>query len=423
MLDDAELLLGLTRHLRAFQRGSATVRMEDLAFAGSIYELAWALRNSAVSTVPRVTAIGTEAGIGRRELANHVLPAMEQLGWIELRRDKEGVLCEVSETIPPPDVLVQLSPTVLALSLPSEAELAALEVLRSTSRQPGERSLVVDEVVAAKHSEVAVVEAISILSAVGLVQVETAADGRTVVFNPNVWVNSTQAVEAALKGADAKVHQEVGGLIEEIARYQGMPEVHVKATEQRWIDFAVTFGLVDRSVVQTDDGVEQRFLFTPHLHHDPFTGALRDPSGHARQLVGSMVYAATFADYKLKSPPAFVRALIRDGEAGDASPIGSDYPMLETAGIIRVVPGSTDSKFRLQLLQTDVAEEALRILSDTAGWGNSTTKTPRLLGQNSYTHIEKERARLATEVETDSDHRAALIAALRETARGNIRGR
>jgi hypothetical protein len=135
-----------------------------------------------------------------------------------------------------------------------------------------------------------------------------------------------------------------------------------------------------------------------------------------------MVYAATFADYKLKSPPTFIRALIRNGEAGDASPIGSDYPMLETAGIIRVVPGSRANRYRLQLLQTDVAEEALRILSDTAGWGDSSVKSPRLLGQNSYTHIEKERARLATELETDADHRAALIAALRETARGTGRG-
>lgn len=63
------------------------------------------------------------------------------------------------------------------------------------------------------------------------------------------------------------------------------------------------------------------------LSYDPFGGTAGDASGHVRQLVGSMIYAATFARTKLYAPTAFLRKLIREGVAGDATSIGTDYPM------------------------------------------------------------------------------------------------
>jgi hypothetical protein len=137
-----------------------------------------------------------------------------------------------------------------------------------------------------------------------------------------------------------------------------------------------------------------------------------------------MVYAATFARFRLDSPGAFLRALIRDGEAGDASPIGTDYPMLETAGIVRVVPGSTANRFRFELLQADVAEEALGLLNDRRDTDAAALNRSGLRGQRSYVHVEKERARLAHEADVDDDHRRRLLAALRDTtARRSFGGR
>lgn len=65
------------------------------------------------------------------------------------------------------------------------------------------------------------------------------------------------------------------------------------------------------SVVQTSDDSEEGFLFSPHLRRDAFGAASTDPSGHVRQLVGSMIYASTSASYKLRSPGAFLYSLLR----------------------------------------------------------------------------------------------------------------
>ena len=169
-----------------------------------------------------------------------------------------------------------------------------------------------------------------------------------------------------------------------------------------------------RSVVQTTEGAECAFLFTPHMGRNAFeapTGA--DPSGHVRQLIGSMVFAGSYASYRLSSPTRFLRKLIRNGEAGDASNIGTDYPMLETAGIVRVEPGSNYYKF--VLLQSDVAEEAISYLDDH---GDDSQATLGLRDQRLYRQPEAERAKqrvsLAHTADSPPAETARLMAALRQ---------
>jgi len=67
------------------------------------------------------------------------------------------------------------------------------------------------------------------------------------VFNPNIWTNDQQVATAALRAEDApRANAHVGALLEEVAALPGIPEKHVTSTEQRWIDFAVSQGLVER---------------------------------------------------------------------------------------------------------------------------------------------------------------------------------
>ncbi|HEV8653823.1 MAG TPA: hypothetical protein VG276_31610 [Actinomycetes bacterium] len=367
-------------------------------------------------------AIGVDAGIALVELDRLILPVLDQLGWVRINRAADGALVSVDAVLPPPIELIALATSVMNINMPTPVERAALEILRATTRQPLELAAALE--VGAEHGEQAAEDALRHLTAVRLVRQVQAEDGRSAVFNPNIWVGDERVAEAALRAEDARVRREVGALLEEVAASPGMPETLVSSTELRWVDFAVSQGLVQRSVVQTTEGEEKRFLFTPHLARDPFGVQPGDASGQVRQLVGSMVYAATFARVRLRSPAAFVRRLLQYGEAGDASPIGTDYPMLETGGIARVKPGSTPGRWRLELLQADVAEAALEILTarDSRPGGSATETTAELRGQRSYTHIERERARLAHNAPVDDADTRRLIAALRQSVRRGVRG-
>lgn len=417
MLTDAELLLGMGRHLSTYAYSTPHAAMENLVEASQVYELAWRLRNSQLSTAKRVQAIGLDVKIGPQKLARQVLPTMETLDWVKVQRKQDGTVVGVEAHIPPDQELIGSCARLLDIYTTSAVERAALELIRVTSLQP----LSVDEALekAARFGEDAAVQALDHLQTVSLVRrVEIEVD-RPVVFNPNIWSGDNSLSKAALRAQDARASTEVASLIEEVAAQPGIPEAHVKATEKKWVDFAVAQGLIQRSVVQTSSGEQQGFLFSPHLQKDPFGIDRTDPSGHVRQLVGSMIYATTFATWKLRSPGAFLYKLIRDGEAGGVPEIGTDYPMLETAGTIRVEESWRPGSFKMVLLQSDVAEEALRVLDTRAGSLSGQAGSLRSIGdQRTYAHVEKERARTAKEVDISETESARLIAALRDVASG-----
>lgn len=419
VLSDAELTLGLSRHLSAYAMAPERAALGNLEFAGQFFEMAFRLRGSTTSPASRVSAIGLDASLTPRTLKD-VLATMETLGWVKVNRDPNGVPLSVNESIPAIPALISAGPRVLDMVAAEPVERAGLHLLRATTMQP----LLTDEALEGgtaaaggdQQAAEAAEAALRHLTGVRLIRRVTAADGREVLYNPNVWTQGDQIADTALRAADAKATGEVGALLEEIAANPGMPEAHVTSTSAQWVAFAVTQGLVQRSVIQTSEGREQGFLFTPHLARDPFGTTSGDASGQVRQLVGSMVYAATFAQFRLHSPDVFLRRLIDRGVAGDVSSIGTDYPMLERAGIVRVVPGSTTNKFRLELLQAEVAEEALTLLTARDPQTGAPAEASVLSGQRGYVHVERERARLALTADTDEIEQARLLAALRDVS-------
>ena len=424
MLDDAELLLGVSRHLSTYVISPTHAALESLQYAGQVYEMAWRLRNAPLSSAARIEAIAQETAIGRRQLLREVLPTLQQLGWVECHYDDQNELTSIDAFIPPTSELVAGVGTLLNVVMATPVQRAALALLRATSLQPLETATALHQ--ASDIGDEAAAEALRHLISIQLVRQTRSDDGRAVVFNPNVWAGGDdELTRAALRAEDAGAQAHVGALLEEVAHSPGIPEAHVTSTEQRWIDFAVSMGLVQRSVVQTSGGDEKRFLFSPHLGRDPFGTEASDPSGHVRQLVGSMIYAATFASWRLHSPGAFLYTLIRDGIAGNVPQIGQDYPMLETAGTIRVVQGSWANSYRMELVQADVAEAALSILDSRGQTRTPSSESGSALGdQRSYSHIEQERARLAQQAVGDDADTRRLIDALRDTtARRSFGGR
>ncbi|WP_406379807.1 hypothetical protein [Streptomyces sp. NBC_01618] len=424
-LTDAELALGLSRHLSVYQMGPERAALEQLEFAGWVFDVAFRLQGSTTSSAGRVKAIGLDVGLGPRNLRD-VIATMETLGWVTTVHDVDRQLVSITESIPAAGDLIMATPKLFRVLMVGPVELAALALLRATTLQP---LLEQDALQAAatadgvKGHDEAADAALRHLTHTGLIRRVIADDGREVLYNPNVWTQGDDSVaKAALKAADARATAEVTALLEEIALNPGMPETHVQSTEAKWVDFAVSQNLVQRSVIQTSEDAERGFLFTPHIRRDPFGGTAGDASGHVRQLVGSMIYAATFAKFKLHSPEVFLRALINRGVAGNTSNVGTDYPMLEKAGVVKVVGGYQSDRYRLQLLQPEVAQDALQMLNAREGTGTERADAAALRAQRSYRHVEQERARLALTSDVDKIEEARLIAALREVPVNRMMG-
>ncbi len=415
-------MLGLSRHLSAYAAGPDRAALSELEFAGWVYDLAFRLRGSTTTPAQRVKAIGVDIGLTSRSLRD-VVAVLEALGWVSVERDQAGAPLFINESLPAASDLVAAAPRVLDVAGAGPVERAALATLRATTMQPLLRSDALEVAAATGAESAEAEEAVRHLIAIGLVRATSVDHERDVLYNPNVWTQGPEVAAAALRAADANATAEVQALLEELAESPGLPEVKVTSTEMKWVRFAVSQGLVQRSVIQTTEGTEQGFLFTPHLARDPFGGTAGDASGHVRQLVGSMIYATTFARWRLHSPVVFLRALVRNGVAGNTESIGTDYPMLEKAGIVRVVAAS-GSRFQMELLQADVAEDAIRLMSTGTSAGGSPGDVAALRAQRSYIHVEQDRARLALQPGTDDAEEARLVASLRDvTIRRTMEGR
>lgn len=414
MLSTAETLLGMTRHLSAYTLGPDRAALAQLEFAGQVLDLSIRLRGSGVSTGPRVVAIALDAGISARLLKREVLPALESLGWVESFYGPDKQLISVSEQLPPLAGLLAAADMILNLATPEPLERAVVAVLDATTVMPITRDTALE--VGAEHATAEIAErAVNVLQALHLVSVVAAADGATVVYNPNVWASDADYSAAALRAEDSTVRAALSGLLEEVGASPGLPQSAVTSTTVEWINYAVSQGLIQRSLVTTSDDQEQAFLFTPHMARSAFENDSGvDPSGHVRQLIGSMVYAKNFASYRLRDPGVFLSRLIQHGEAGDASSIGSDYPMLETAGIVRVERAS--KYFKLVLLQPDIAEQAVTYLGTAASAQQADARGLR--DQRTYVHPERERAQVAVAraADTTPDETRRILAALRQEA-------
>ena len=413
MLTPAEALLGLSRHLAMYALGPDKAAIGNLEYAGRVLEIAVRLRGSGVTPGQRVHAIGLSAGISVRELDHQILPTLETLEWLECRWSDDSSLVAVSENIPPLLELVEKADAILSMVQPDAVERALLRLLDETIVMPltVPRAMEIGTEIA---SEEECARAIGFLEALNLVELRQTDSGDDVISNPGIWALDAGLSAAALRAEDASVHSALSGLIEEIAATPGLPETLVTSASKDWIHFAVAKGLIHRTLVVTSDATEQAFLFAPHMGRNAFDAMSGvDPSGHVRQLIGSMMYAGSFARYRLSSPAVFLRRLVADGEAGDASPIGTDYPMLETAGIVRVEPA--DRFFKFVLLQSDVAETALTYL-EQAGDPTGSALASGLREQQSYRHPEQERAKLGRVSDTRPEETRRLVEALREVA-------
>lgn len=105
--------------------------------------------------------------------------------------------------------------------------------------------------------------------------------------------------------------------------------------------------LIDREddSLRTTEALHERKLFVAHIMF-----------GHER---------AVAAGGRIRSPVVLVNALLHRGAVGPASNIGTDYHLLEAAGIVRVDPANGRSMLRM--VKPEIVSDGLDLLRRMVG--------------------------------------------------------
>jgi hypothetical protein len=290
-------------------------------------------------------------------------------------------------------------------------------MLDMLSTLPLKESEAIDRLVKAGHREEDVRKTLELQHAFQLVRAKDLPDfGGPLLY----WGHKIDKVAPIIVKMSGTDYGYLRALIEEIKAVQGQGIDRLTAAPQHLIQMAVAVGIIDTVTIETVSGREQTFTFAPLFHGyqaGPADVALLDTSDQVKLFVASIQYGARYSeDFKLHSPIRFLERLLRDGVAGNATPIRSDYILVERQGILAVEATSGD-RGRFVLKKEDIVQMAKQVLETGGLLTDSSTRSDSrfLASQKSFRSPEENRILSLAKIPDRADmFETELISAIRD---------
>jgi hypothetical protein len=408
------------KHLRGYS-AQTTASFEATVLAGKVCDLLGRMREIGTHSMKTLAPLAKDAGLAKAELTNTVLPMLSTLGIVQLEQSGTKIVKVQVFVLSQDDVMDQVGRVWEALE-PEPEERAALAVLAETANLPLTRDEAAEACTRVGVSEAEAKRGIELALAHDLVRETHVADFATdFLYNDFLWGENIQHVSEALAALPADRRDALRSLMEELHKHEGRPVEEIESASPDLVKLAATQGLVDATEITTAIGKKATFHFTPRFRG---IGVSRDDVpdvlDQVKLVVASFAFSTRYASNKLKDPDLFLRRLIENGYAGNASPIGTDYGAMERQKIVNVEPTSPGSSLhRFVALKRDTLIEA----RDTMRAGALLLPTPSgragggsLMEPRSFSDPVATRQRMAREVGERPLHNESLLAAIRNAA-------
>ena len=415
-------LFAVGKHLRPFRHDHVMTHLYATRRASQEGDLLVRLRSQGTITAAKTKAFARDVGIPPQELSL-VLAGFAQSGLVEVV-ERSGQLVEVRERIFTEQAVFRAISDRFEHYRPEPAERAVVPVLELLSRLPLSEAELVERVsVTEGLDEAHVREALHLHEAFKLLQRRDVPDlDLTLVYNEYLWGDKLERVEKILGGLRTRDTNHLLALTEEIRGVQGRAAETLTAAPPHIVEMAVNTGIIDSVTIETASGREKTFTFSPNVYgfraRPQHLDAL-DISDQVKLFVASIEYGVRYSeDFRLDRPIAFVNRLLNDGTAGNATPVGRDYILLERQGIV-TTEQTSGTKARFVLEKPDVVRAARDVLAGTLRGTHGESEDARFLAtQRDFRSPEGNRVRAAlaetSPVAPQLEH--DLIAAIRESA-------
>lgn len=314
--------------------------------------------------------------IGKIRLDSQILPCIERLKSqrILIRRLSNGKIHGVEEHLTTPRQLFEVAGRLWESLDPSIVERAAIYVLKHTCALP---RLKTDQLSLLSREGIKEEKAEHALGVVQSFEIVRSFSGpgldEPILFNEYVWRKDHTKIAHAIARLDSDQRQAVELAVSAASKWQGIP-VERMGNDLELITDARSVGLLDIVTVHAADGRSREFAFSPLLTTHPAHPELADDLlNDVRAVLACVGYGENYSrisrlgGVRRDKTVNFLRYLLRNGRAGDATAIGVDYQLLEERGIITVEPTSTPPGGRhvMVLLRSEPVEIALRVIDDS----------------------------------------------------------
>ena len=364
-------------HLKAYTYEAPNMdEYEVTILAGQAAGILNAVRGRTLVSVAEVLRVARAKSIGKIRLDTQILSSIERLRSprVDIRRTASGQIHGIEEHLATPKQLFEFAGAFWESLDPSIVERAAVYVLQHTCALPRLRT---DELMQLTKEGMKDEQAEHALGVIQSFEIVRSFSGpgldEPILFNEYVWRKDHKKIAHAIARFDSKQREAVGLAITTASKWQGLPLERLDADPELITD-ARSVGLLDIVTVHAADGRAREFAFTPLLTTHPDHPELADDLlNDVRAVLACVGYGENYSrisrlgGVRRDKTINFLRKLLRNGRAGDATAIGVDYQLLEERGIITVeaTPTPPSGRHAMVLLRSEPIEIALRVIEDS----------------------------------------------------------
>jgi hypothetical protein len=362
------------QHEHKISDPSARAEIEILLLTGRAMDFAARLKGHqtfVTLTHDLVCRYGNYAGLGRRELIHTVLPALKAADLVDYSLDSENRVLRLDEFIGVSASVTEQTVGLLNSLSPTRSDLAFLHSVEVGAIAPLAQSQHLQEVSKRGFSDEESEKALLLAKAVGLNLTAPSAElNEAVVFSPYVW--GTKQISLAKFLADLPPNER-DALLGMSGQVLDTPGLHMSKlmASPGIVRSAQNAGLIQAASVQSATGASSTYVFSPLLEAEDNLCTTTE-AFHLRKLfVAHILFGhekSKAGGGNIRSPATLVNALVKRGRVGPATNIGTDYHLLEAAGVVAVEEDG-DRAF-LTLVKPEIAISGLewiRKITDPSG--------------------------------------------------------
>lgn len=349
--------------------------VEVLLLTGKAMDFATRLRGHGVLvtlTHELVTRYARHAGIGSVELVNTVLPALKRADLVDYSLDPAGRISGLEEFIGVSASIIEQTVALLKSLSPQRSDLAFLHSVEVAAIAPLAQSQHLEQVANRGFSDQEAEEALRLARAVKLnLAVPSSELSEPVVFSPYVWGTKHLSLAKFLSELPPNERDALLGMSEQVLATPGLHISRLTAAPGI-VSSAQRYGLIQSATVASGTGASSTYVFSPLLEAEDDQCTTTE-AFHLRKLFVAHIlfgHEKAKAGYgTIHSPAVLVNSLVNRGHVGPATNIGTDYHLLEAAGVVSVESDGRDRAF-LRLVKPEIAKaglEWIRRITDPTG--------------------------------------------------------
>lgn len=416
-------IISIAKSLESFQRGDQNISsyFGVTLLAGHAGLFLSSLRGHKKMTWRKFRALAGAAHIDAPLLKITVLPWLKAGAFVEGNPtlDSSEIICNVLDH---EAVLTATSKLFRSLD-PTPEEVAVIGIVDLGAQLPQLKS----EILSASSlgTEEVLERATGLAKAYKIVNVlDGPGVAEPVIYSALIWGDKIAKAGKALSHLHPARRDVLLRLVELVRDYQGMPI----ASANSWVKqqgqpevlaFAVGIGILDKTQIAVPGGGSREFLTTPHIYGELAATQGKDVCDRVRLFLDSIRHGQHYGDWytgKILDPSILLTKLVDSGEIGPCSAIGTDYQLVEKAGVVNVKPSKyKKGQFTMELVQEDTVRLVRDIVAGRFPVGfTEPTSVRGACNQSGFVSAEAMRATLGEQPKRVREAEQEMLRNLRE---------